>query len=142
MKSSLRVFTHKSLPETPCSPLGTNFQPTRQLIWRQMCDKQEELWDDRCGGGRCREKVKKTCPENTVFRQRIQNINIQGHFASKNSPNPYSHHFRKTTNKTIKTWKQISIFCLRVSFIKMSLPMAIVFSQVSGTGRFLLSEKN
>lgn len=64
------LLTRASL-KPPGSPLGTNFQPTRQLIWRQMCDKQEELWDDRCGGDRCREKVKKTCPENTVFRQRI-----------------------------------------------------------------------
>ena len=49
----------RASPKPPGSPLGTNFQLTRQLIWRQMCDKQKEVWDDRCGGGRCREKVQK-----------------------------------------------------------------------------------
>ena len=123
-------------------------------LWGQTSNPLDSWSGDRCvtsrrnygmigvevagAGKRWKKRVQRTLCSGKEY----QNINIQGHFASKNSPNPYSHHFRKTTNKTIKTWKQISIFCLRVSFIKMSLPMAIVFSQVSGTGRFLLSEKN
>lgn len=59
----------------------------------------------------------------------------------KTAPIPTAITLGKKTNKTIKTWKQISIFCLRVSFIKTSLPMAIVFSQVSGTGRFRCLKK-
>ena len=36
------LLTRASL-KSPGSPLGTNFQLTRQLTWSQICDKQEEL---------------------------------------------------------------------------------------------------
>ena len=81
------LLTRASL-KSPGSPLGTNFQLTRPLTWRQICDKQEELWGDRCEGGgvECREKVQKTCPENTVFRQRTPKHQYSRPFRIRKQP--------------------------------------------------------